>query len=466
MILDALRLGVTDIDGEPAAPLTELNALLLQARQQPLEVGLQETLRLLFRLNRSATTLLERQRALQSFSDEFRHYAKAVSPLRPLPPLFLRLCAELAVGFKRLLLQIIQGRSPSRPHLAWCLYMALYFTAQCLLRHYQLYQEPPPELWRDCHLLFWIGEQQACLDEPVAAAFQPTPASTPAGLYQQVLLLALSNPFHLAEEECLLLFNALAPLATLPQVLPWEQDDESTAAVIDLTLAQPSLAPGQDAEGNPSYLRRLELGALLIAVDDPAPLRSGAEHRLLERVKQHWLGREQRRHARAEEAGDCNLLIGLQSIHAHLLEQRPAQCAARLVDSSAGGARLLCAAGLGTQFPVGQLVLLLNGTPSLVMVRWRHLNAEGLHLGLNTMKGLPRPVWLRRTPSGQTHSGLLQSSSTADGWEHGLWLPRDAFAEGETLWLQLSGMNSQTEVQLTPANLGSTTVSRHPLKLR
>ncbi|WP_314410131.1 PilZ domain-containing protein [Pseudomonas kuykendallii] len=466
MILDALHLGVADIDGEPIAPLAELNGRLLEARQQALEIGLQETLRLLFRLNRSALTLLERQRALQSFSDEFRHYAKALSPQRPLPPLFLRLCAELAVGFKRLLLQIIQGRSPSRPHLAWCLYMALYFTAQCLLRHYQLYQEPAPELWRDSHLLYWIGEQQACLDEPVAAAFQPTPASTPGGLYQQVLLLALSNPFHLAEEECLLLFSALAPLATLPQIMPWAADDDGGAPLIDLTLAQPSLAPGQPGNGNPAYLRRLELGALLIAVNDPAPLRSGPEHHLLERVKHHWLGREQRRHPRTERAADCNLLIGLQAIHAHLLEQRPVQCAARLVDSSACGARLLCPSGLGNQFPVGQLVLLLDGAPNLVMVRWRHLNAEGLHLGLHAMQGLPRPVWLRRTPSGQTHPGVLQSTASENGWEHGLWLARDAFAEGETLWLQLSGMHSQTEIQLSPANLGSTMVSRHPLKLR
>lgn len=211
MTLDALCLEVPDILEEDTPILAGLNQFLAEARLQPQDGALQEVLGRLFRLNRSAVTLLERQRALQSFSEEYRHYATAYEQGALPPMLFLRLCSELAAGFKRLLLQILQGRQPSRPHLAWCLYMAQHFIAQTLMRHYQHYQEPPGSLWRDSHLLYWIGEHQECLDEPVAAAFRPVPASTLRGLYQQVLLLALSNPFHLTEGECTLLFGALAP---------------------------------------------------------------------------------------------------------------------------------------------------------------------------------------------------------------------------------------------------------------
>ena len=209
MTLDALRLEVPDIREDNSLSPAEIAQRLAAARHLEQEHGLQQVLGLLFSLNRSALTLLERQRALQNFSDEYRHYTSLANRQHPPSPLFVRLCGELAIGFKRLLLQILQGRQPSMPHLAWCLYMAQHFLAQQLLRHYQLYQEPPATLWRDSHLLYWIGEHQQCLDEPVAAAFEPKPASTLRGLYQQMLLLALSNPFHLDEGECLTLFLSL-----------------------------------------------------------------------------------------------------------------------------------------------------------------------------------------------------------------------------------------------------------------
>src|SRR3990167_11388849 len=369
MTLDALRLEVPDILEEDAAPLADLNERLAQARSLQHEDALQQVLSLLFRLNRSAMTLLERQRALQNCSDEYRHYAAAYLDGKHPSPLFVRLCNELAIGFKRLLLQILKGRHPSRPHLAWCLYMALHFLAQSLLRHYQLYREPPPSLWRDSHLLYWIGEHQNCLDEPVAAAFTPQPANTMRGIYQQMLLLALSNPFHLADGECALLFGALSPLAGLARLLPWDEDDEIEGPTIDLTEAQPCLSYAQTPEGSADCLRRFELGALLVALHDPAPLQSQAERQLLERVQQHWLGRQQRRHTRADHSSECNLMVGLPAIHAQLLEQRPLRTSAQMLDASAGGARLLCNADQAAQLPVGQLVLLITGndTPTLAL---------------------------------------------------------------------------------------------------
>ncbi|MGE8497590.1 MAG: PilZ domain-containing protein [Pseudomonas sp.] len=468
MTLDALRLEVPDILEEDAAPLADLNEQLGQARRHPQEAALQQVLSLLFRLNRSAMTLLERQRALQSFSDEYRHYAMACSDGTPPSPLLVRLCGELAIGFKRLLLQIIQGRQPSRPHLAWCLYMAQHFLAQTLLRHYQLYQEPPAGLWRDSHLLYWIGEHQDCLDDPIAAAFHPVPASTLRGVYQQMLLLALSNPFHLAEGECGVLFAALAPLSGLAQLLPVEDDKDTDGPLVDLTESQPCLSYNQPAENNHAYLRRFELGALLVALHEPAPLRTHAERRLLEQVQQHWLGKQQRRHPRAEQLQNCELLAGLPAIHAQLLEQRPSRKPVQMIDASPGGTQLLCQAAEAAHLAVGQLVLLLTGseTPTLALVRWRHLNSEGLHLGLRYLKGLPRPVWLRRAPSAQTHPGVLQSTpDPGNGWHHGLWLPTGQFAEGENLWLQLVSVHNQTVLQLPAANLSTASVTRHPLRL-
>ncbi|WP_339463412.1 PilZ domain-containing protein [Pseudomonas sp. EA_105y_Pfl2_R69] len=468
MTIDALRLEVPDIVEESPVSLAELNELLAQTRTERQAVALQQVLSLLLRCNRSAMTLLERQRALQSFSDEYRHHAKACQADTTPPTLFVHLCSELAMGFKRLLLQILQGRQPSQAHLAWCLYMAQHFLGQCQLRHYQLYQEPPPALWRDSHLLYWIGEQQNCLDEPIAAAFQPAPASTLRGLYQQMLLLALSNPFHLAEGECLTLFAALSPLAGLARLLPWDDEDGAEGPAIDLTESYPCLGPEQVIDGDHDTLRRFELGALLVALYEPAPLQSQHERAVLERVQQHWLGRQQRRHPRAEQASECRLVVGLVGIHAQLLEQRPQHATVQMLDTSPGGARLLCDQEQAAQLAVGQLVLLLTAsdTPTLALVRWRHLNSQGLHLGLRYLKGLPRPAWLRRAPSAQTHPGILQSTpAPGNGWHHGLWLPNGQFVEGENVWLQLASANNQRALPLPTINLSTSAVTRYPLQL-
>ena len=465
MTLDAMRLEVPEIHEHEPLDLHNLLEQLADLPRQASSETLETLLGRLFQLNRRELTLLERQRILQSFTEHYRLQAQAFAEQPPCP-LFIRLCLELAAGFKRLLLQILQGRQPSRPHLAWCLYMAEYFVAQSLLRHYQLYQEPPGSLWHDCHLLYWLGERQHCLDEPVAAAFQPAAASNLRGLYQQSLLLALSNPFQLENGQCLQLFAALAPLAELARLQPWEADDDSEGLLIDLGAEQPQLLGEPDAAAEPATLRRLELGALLVALDEPTPLQSASQRQLLEQARPHWQGQQARRHPRSEQSSPCNLFCGIAAIHAQLLEQRPLHLAAQLLDASAGGARLLCHADHAAQLPIGQLLLLQhNNSQTLALLRWRHQSGSGLHLGLRYLKGLPRPVWLRRAPSAKTHPGILQSTPANGGWHHGLWLAQGDFASEENLWLQLQGNHHQAIVQLPPANLDSGQVARHPLKL-
>lgn len=468
MTLDALRLEVPDILEENSLPLASLPMVLQSAQSLPPEAALSEVIERLFKLNRSALTLLERQRVLQSFSEQYRLYNTLHNQGDTSPKLFIRFCHELANGFKRLLLQILNGRAPSRPHLAWCLYMAEHFLAQTLLRNYQIYQEPPAGLWRDSHLLYWLGEHQSCLDEPVAAVFQPIAAPTLRGIYQQTLLLALSNPFHLAEGECLELFSALAPFAEQARLLLVDPDDEEEGLYIDLSEDQPILPQSQLLRGDPLCLRRFELGPLLIALHEPAPLQSARQLELLKQVQGNWFGRQQRRHERLDAAQKVYLVAGLNAIHAQLLEQRPLQLEALMLDNSAGGARLLCTGTPGESLAVGQLLLLpqVSNTPILAVLRWRHQNTDGIYLGLRYLKGLPRPVWLRRAPLAQTHPGILQSTpDPGTGWHHGLWLINGQFQEGENLWLQLSGTNNQACLPLPATNMSTALVERHPLRL-
>ena len=88
MMLDALRLEVPDILEEVHDATDNLAAGLAEARLLPPNEGLQHSLTVLFRLNRCALTLLERQRALQNLSEEYRHYARQLADGRTPPALF------------------------------------------------------------------------------------------------------------------------------------------------------------------------------------------------------------------------------------------------------------------------------------------------------------------------------------------------------------------------------------------
>ena len=83
MTLNALRLEVPDIREDNSLAPAEIAQRLAAARLLEPEHGLQQVLGLLFTLNRSGLTLLERQRALQSFSDEYRHYASLAKRQHP-----------------------------------------------------------------------------------------------------------------------------------------------------------------------------------------------------------------------------------------------------------------------------------------------------------------------------------------------------------------------------------------------
>ncbi|KAF1071460.1 MAG: hypothetical protein GAK45_00509 [Pseudomonas citronellolis] len=458
MNTDALRSAVP-------APLTtaELPALLAEARRRPPAEGLQACIELLHRLNHCGLTLLERQRSLQSLTQEHQYYQRGQSTQDD--QRITDFCGELAQGYQHLVEQILNGHNPSRPHLAWGLCMAQYFIGQAMLLHYLAYRQPPAALWADSHRLYRLGERLDCLDEPVATAFTPAAAGTLRGLHHQPLLLALSNPFQLISGEAALLYAALASLADLTSLEDWN-DEDTDALRLDLD----SDAPVSRSENNtlpPSeYTRSLELGAVYMALETPTPLRSEQAECLLQSAAAHWSRQPQRRHVRQPQNGQCQLIAGLSAIHAHLQHNDDTGCTVEIADTSADGARLRCPSLNASELPIGQLLLVLapSGGALLALVRWVHLDGAELNLGIHYLKGIARPAWISRAPGAQLHAALLQSSpQTAPGWQHGLWLPHGSFYEGERVWLQLASAQQRMALVVPPANRMTRWVCRYLL---
>ncbi|MCJ8169281.1 PilZ domain-containing protein [Atopomonas sediminilitoris] len=418
--------------------------------------------RITHEINQTPLNLLERQRLLQQLTDRFAKRSHQLDDRAPNETL-LDWSEHLATGYKRLLLQILQGRQPSQAHLAWCLFMIMQFLVQSILRHLQRYQEPHSGLWRDCHLIYLLAEHRECLDEPLSVPFTPTPASSLRGAYQQALLLALSSPFHLSSHELHQLFTALAPLAAQARLEPFSPHI-STGPWVDMGGTGPKRQL-QDIDEHDQSLRQLNLAAVLVTAKQHAPLRSDEQNRLLIHAQKHWLNSEQRQHERQDRETPCSLIMGLNAIHNQLGNGQSPLLDGVLCDTSPGGARLRLAAA-SLHMPVGQLVLMTTGNLRvLALVQWRHQDSQTLHVGLRYLKGSVRAGLVRRTPETRAHQALLLSTpQPGQNWEHTLWLNAGEFTLQEDVFLQLENHANQAIHLATPTH-STRWVSRHPLTL-
>ena len=458
MNLQSLHLDVPELLPHNPRPLNEW-VEYLQAMPEQDDRSLA---RVTHELNQTPLNLLERQRLLQNLTDRF---AKRGHQLVDRPPneTLLDWSEHLASGYKRLLLQILQGRQPSQAHLAWCLFMIMQYLVQAILRHLQRYQEPHENLWRDCHLIYLLAEHHGCLDDPLSVPFAPTPASSLRGAYQQALLLALSSPFHLSSHELHELFTALAPFAGQARLEQFNPLNRS-GPWIDMGGKGPTRQL-QEIDPEDQTLRQLNLAAALVAARQSSPLRSEEQNRLLEHAVKHWQNSEQREHERHEREAPCSLIMGLTAIYSQITQGSMPSLEGVLCDTSPGGARIRLTAN-GLHLPVGQLVWMQSGSLRvLTLVQWRHQDDSTLHVGLRYLKGSVRPALIRRTPETRAHHALLLSTpQPGQNWEHSLWLGAGEFTLQEDVLIELEGKNHQNIHLATPSHT-TRWVSRHPLTL-
>ena len=465
---NVLHLELPPVRSDASLALNDLEARVERARHVSVDEGLQQILGRLFICNRSDLPVLERQRVLHLFSAQYSHYQQQLQAKHATSARLIDLCTELAYGYKRLLQQIALSRSSNRPHLSWALYTALYFLAQQLLRNVEIYRQVPAWLWHDAHTLLRCAEMWKCVDTQVMCPLQPQACDTVRGLHMQMLLLALSNPYHLPAGQCLRLFDALTEYAMRANLVLWRPNDSTEAIVVDLNGEQPYL-PAQSIPERPAlYIRRLELSALLLLIQNAGKTTADPHLSTLAKVQNHWQRQQARRHSREQALKPCRVAIGLEPIHQHLLGVNDNLYSAQVLDISHGGARLSCDLALQTQLDVGQLVLIeLTDRAVLALVRWCYCAEEGLLIGVRQLRGQPCPLWLRRAPAEQAHRALLQRPNKAPSRPapNNLWLPKGHFSNGETLWLQPADQSTTQVIELPPPTLKTAFFNGHPLRL-
>lgn len=241
-----------------------------------------------------------------------------------------RLLEEMAVSYKRVLVDLAEvGPGDAAHALARdAILHALQLLALRILQGYIVFQDAPAGVWGELHRLYRHAES---ID--VATVRVEHLADQSAGdVYRRVLLLALSNPFHLMQGEARTAYERLAKWALAarirhPAEFPPEAPETFYAKCCFVDLegdAAPcfGLRPGQ---APPRDARILELRPVTQVVEDRIrqtvlkgqnlPMRERLERDMLRRLRNAWSGRPERAAERSVQSGDVHVVGGLRAIH-------------------------------------------------------------------------------------------------------------------------------------------------------
>ena len=136
------------------------------------------------------------------------YFTRAALPLTPkkrqLAEFIRQLHMEMAYGYKGCLQDLEKqrlrwGRKSLR---AQALLRALHYLGEVLLHSYQVYMPYPPEVWRELHAIYRYAAEYELAQEVLNTPAPMAAKTTLSQEYIRILLLGLSNPYQLPQNEC------------------------------------------------------------------------------------------------------------------------------------------------------------------------------------------------------------------------------------------------------------------------
>ncbi len=247
--------------------------------------------------------------------------------------LLQRLIVEVGFGYKRVVQEMDDHglRRSGRKVAATALYRALRYLGAILQHAYMAYLPYPANVWRELYQLYAFTEEAKLLDTVVPDRFCNSAGSgSPARLFRQILLLALLDPYHMAEGR---LWHALRYLQGVPDNgrLLWvtpDSDNHLGYFVVDLQSDSGPHPLGEEPLGRQERLfdtrdlvrgLRQQRESLAAAKGGVSPFATSlGEHdalQLLAYMQRHWTGKQERRSERIEESGRIEAAVGLDTAY-------------------------------------------------------------------------------------------------------------------------------------------------------
>lgn len=248
------------------------------------------------------------------------------------------LLTEASNGYKAVIVALLSESRVDRKILAYCVHRTLHLLGNILLTSYQLYTPAPQGLWQELHRLFHLAESGDILDIAIKDAENKiSKLNSINKMYKQIILLDVSNPYHLRNGEAKNIYTALDQWAQYTEIFSSEtipKEHNLFVCILNTDRAPKHLnVSGQADNKYNRYIDLTHLNAMLrreiarheesdigTTIKKPGNSKQPLANDLLRRLLITWKNRNKRGLSRFSSDKPINISIGLNSTH-HMLKK-------------------------------------------------------------------------------------------------------------------------------------------------
>jgi len=273
-------------------------------------------------------------------------YAQATLPLSAKNSLLyngaLAINQMLCVGYKSVIESARQQNiQPDKDNLiAYAQYHAMQQLSYIMLDCYLVYRPVPINTWNELHLLYKQAAKQYLLDTLIPLDLDNNQTETIAISYKRSLLLALSNPYHLMQEEARTVFGVLTKLSQGLSIKPYPKNEAlESGFAIDLKSDHAPVFLSTERKANLFEPRVLDMDRLIDALRshtikldneieqqiklNQSSLAIRLKRDLMFRLYESWSRDRERSEPRQATLGFKDMIISLSTTHYHVSKKVP-----------------------------------------------------------------------------------------------------------------------------------------------
>ncbi len=265
------------------------------------------------------------------------------SKKRQLAEFIRRLHMEMAYGYKGCLQDLEKQRLrwSKKPLRTRALERAMYYLGEVLLHSYQVYMPYPPGAWREIHAIYRYAGEHNLATEVVETAAPGVAKTTLTHDYVRILMLGLSNPYQLPQNECRQVQRFLyhwGAKASLRDNL--EAPHPAGHFLIDLTTDSPPVPFPGGVQFQPNeglhlldavellhtiqfFVHRLQKGDRARTLSLGLDCLDSVCLEILQRMLRSWGMVPRRQYSRIQRSGPAFVCTGIPALHFFASGQKP-----------------------------------------------------------------------------------------------------------------------------------------------
>lgn len=395
----------------------------------------------------------------------------------------MQLYLDLAAGYKIIIRDQFERRQRLRrnPLLLACIYRAIELISLTMLYAFRAHRDIPPLCYLELYQLYSYAEENGVLESPVKnlPGYQSAPQI--GNLFKQIMLLVLTDPYHINPIELYEYYVLAERFATTCEILPLDEKmPNSPIQLIDLASDKPPVfSKKPTAIKHTSFLRQINISSAVEEMKLWSDEQSRHETSLAEEQKKrlttslvmHLSNNLRRREPRRQTHQDIHLIAGIKNIlyacektellkkiiaretHAGIevhdvederLESSTHSC--RVLNESNSGRRISSLpAAVAEDMMIGDVVALLDATPSGItimagLVRWKKEDQHNqFHFGIEIIPGQPAATTIQTEASEQAFGSLVFPPIAVLKLERRILLPQKHYRGGARLNYKSTG---------------------------